>query len=201
MHATRLEQDLHAGHEVVEVGDVREHVVAEQQVGGRLPGQRPGRLLPEELHQRRDALLERHLGHVGGRLDAEHGDLALVEELQQIAIVGGDLHDVAVAVQAESLDHLLGVGATVLQPARGVRGEVGVVGEDPLGRLELLELHQKAPPADQRAQRVEGLHPVDALRWQVGVRQRRGAEVGEHGFQRRTTESAGSLAHYELAAY
>ncbi len=41
--AAGLEQDLHAGDEVVEVGHVGEHVVAEQQVGGGLAGERARR--------------------------------------------------------------------------------------------------------------------------------------------------------------
>ena len=113
-----FEQDLHARDEVVEIGHVREHVVAQQQVGGRLARERPRSLLAEELDQRGDALSERHLGDVGRRLDPEYRDLTVLEELQQIAVVGGDLHNVAPLVQTEALDHLLGVAAAVLKPAR-----------------------------------------------------------------------------------
>ena len=196
-----LEQDLHAGDEVVEVGDVGEHVVAEQQVGGGLAGERGGGLAAEELDERRDALLQRHLRDVGGRLDPEHGDLALVEVLQQVAVVGGDLDDVAALVEPEALDHLLGVAAAVLEPARGVGREVGVVGEDLLGGLELLELHEEALPADERAQRVERLHAVGALGRQVGVGERRHAEVGEHGVDGAPQKRQAVWRHDEAAAY
>jgi hypothetical protein len=125
----------------------------------------------------------------GGRLDPQHGDLALVEELQQVAVVGGDLHDVTVSAQRQSFDHLLGVAAAVLDPAGGVRGEVCVVGEDPLRCLELLELHQKALSAHERAQRVKGLHRVDCLWRQVGVGERRGTQVREHGLDGAAAQS------------
>jgi len=99
-HAAGLQQRPHAGDEVVQVGDVREHVVAEQQVGRRVPGHGARGLDAEELDQRCDPLLLGHLRDVRGRLDAEHRDLALVEELQQVAVVGGDLDDAAVRASA-----------------------------------------------------------------------------------------------------
>ena len=55
------------------------------------------------------------------------GHARLLEVLQQVAVVGGDLDHLARRVQAEQLDHLLGVAAAVLQPRRRVRGEVRVV--------------------------------------------------------------------------
>jgi hypothetical protein len=138
------EQDLHAPDEVVEVRYVGQHVVAQQQVGVRLGGERLGRLHAEELDERRDALLQRDLGHVGRRLDPEHGHAALVEVLQQVAVVGGELHDVAGVIQLEALDHLLDVAAAVVQPRGRVRREVGVVAEDVLRGLVLLELDEVA---------------------------------------------------------
>ena len=45
----------------------------------------------EERDLRRNALADRHVGHVGGRLDAEHRDAARHEIAQQVAIVAGEL--------------------------------------------------------------------------------------------------------------
>ena len=53
----------------------------------------------EELHLRRDAAGAGRLGHVRGRLDAEHRDARRLEVLQQVAVVAGHLGDQAVAVR------------------------------------------------------------------------------------------------------
>src|SRR5690349_13016835 len=33
-HAVRLQQDLHSCHKIVEVGNVRQHIISQQQIGG-----------------------------------------------------------------------------------------------------------------------------------------------------------------------
>ena len=135
-----------------------EHVVAEQEVGAPLaPPALRAVSTPKNSTTRGHALGHGDLRDVGGGLDAEHRHPALDEVLQEVAVVGGELHDVARSVEAPPLDHLLDVAARVLQPGRRVRREVGVVGEDRLGALELLELDEQAPLADERAQRIEGL--------------------------------------------
>ena len=53
----------------------------------------------EEVDPGRDALLDRDLGDVGGRLDAEHGHAERQEMLQQIAVVAGELDDQAVGAK------------------------------------------------------------------------------------------------------
>ena len=64
--AVRLEQDLQARDEVVEVGHLGQHVVADDEVGpASLRRELPGRRLAEELDQGRDALLLGRLGDVG----------------------------------------------------------------------------------------------------------------------------------------
>ena len=88
------EQRGHAADEVVEVGHVREHVVAQQQVGSRaLVAELRRQLGAEELDQRRDPAFLRRRRDVGRRLDAEDGQLALDEVLEEIAVVAGDLDD------------------------------------------------------------------------------------------------------------
>src|ERR687892_631669 len=116
---------------------------------------------------------------------------ALESAAREVAVVGGHLDHPAGFVQVEAIDHGLDIAARMLQPGRGVRGEVRVLAEDALRGLELLELDEQAALADQRAQRIERLHPVGLLGCQVGVRERRHAEVGEDGVERRRTEPAG----------
>ena len=86
-----------AGDEVVEVGHVREHVVAEQQVGlrparGELVARSRGRRSAPRVGM---PCASRGLGDVGRRLDAEHRHAALDEVLQQVAVVAGDLDHLA----------------------------------------------------------------------------------------------------------
>ena len=169
---------------------MREHVVSQQQIGARVGCQQPCRAATEEFHRRGNAFRERDLRDVGGGLDSEHADPLGLEVLQQVPVVGGELDHMTVLPQAERVDHLLGIAAAVLEPAGRIRGEVGVVGEDLLRGLELLQLHQEAAAADQRPQRVIGLHRPDALRWQVSVGKRRGAQVDEHLTERSAAEAA-----------
>ena len=56
---------------------------------------------PEELDERRNALLLSDLRDVSSRLDTEHRYLALVEVLQQLSVVGGELDHVAGTVRAK----------------------------------------------------------------------------------------------------
>jgi hypothetical protein len=134
--------------------------------------------------------LERDLRDVCGGLDTENGDPARVKVLQQIAVVGRELNHTTVLAQPERVDHLLGITTAVLEPADRVGRVVGVVREDPVGRLELLELHEKAAAAYQRAQRIVRLHRAYALGRKIRIGQRRGAEVGEHVAERGPAEPA-----------
>jgi hypothetical protein len=150
-HAGRLEQCREAAHEIVEVGDVREDVVSDQQVGTPFVGQPPRGVHAEQLDQRRDLVLDRHACDVDGGLDAQHGNLALAEPAQQIAVVAGDLHDPALGAEVEAVDRHLGIASRVVEPGGRERREVGVFPEDRLGRLVLLDLNEQAAIADHRA--------------------------------------------------
>ena len=186
------EQRGHAADEVVEVGHVREHVVAQQQVGSRALVAEPRRQLgAEELDQRRDPAFLRRRRDVGRRLDAEDGQLALDEVLEEVAVVAGDLDDLVRRSEVEPRRRLLDVRAGVLQPAPRERREVRVVAEDLLGRLELGELHQVALRAYVCVQRVEALSLIEPVGAHVGVGERRQAEVAERLGEGGAAESAG----------
>ena len=95
-HAARREDDLHAGDEVVEIRHLREHVVAEEQVGrAAVRRELLGQLDSEEAHQGGHALRFGGRGDVGRRLDAERRDAGLDEPLQEIAVVARQLDDQA----------------------------------------------------------------------------------------------------------
>src|SRR3954470_7075196 len=83
------------------------------------------------------------LGDVASRLDAEHADAARDEVLEQVAVVARRLDDEVLRAEPEVLDHRVRVVTRVLDPAVRVRGEVGVLREDRLGRDELGELHEQ----------------------------------------------------------
>jgi hypothetical protein len=73
---------------------VREHVVADDQVGGAVLADDVSRgLAAEEADHRRDAALDRGLRDVGGRLDPEHRHALLDEVLEEVAVVRRDLDD------------------------------------------------------------------------------------------------------------
>ena len=196
--ALRRQQMRHAGDEVVEVGHLRQHVVADDEVGGLAFGDEPlGEADAEELDQRRDVLLARDLGDVGGRLDAGDGHAERQEMLQQIAVVAGDLVDAALRAEIEArLDHLA-IFARMLDPGGRVGREVGVLGEDMLGLDVFLELHEEAAVADQRMQRIERLHRIGLLGGQKTLAQRMHAEIGKTRAQLLVAQPATAMGGFQ----
>ena len=78
--AGRSEQDAEALDEVVDVGDVRQHVVAEHEIRREAFGlQCRGGLGAEEGDAARDAGGDRRLGDAARGLDAEDRDATLLE--------------------------------------------------------------------------------------------------------------------------
>jgi len=189
--AGRLQQLGESGDEVVQVRHVGDDVVGRHQIG-RVPfrPQLPRRLPPEEQHLHRDAQLAPGGSDVGRRLDAEHRHALRQEPAQQIAVVRGDLDDLAVRAELEALGHLVGVEPAVIQHRLDIRREVRILGEDRFAALEFLQLHQEAVAADVGMEREEGLHPIQLFRLADRVRHRRHAEVRDRVFQLRAAEAA-----------
>ena len=180
-----VEKYLHPGDEVVDVWHLRQYVVADHEIcllaGG---NELPCRLAAEEFDQRRDALGLGHSRHVGGWLDTEHRDLPRHEVLEQVTVVARELDDVTVGSETPPRNHLVGVAFDVLQPAVGVRREVGVLGKD-LGRADVLfELNEEASLADEDMERVERLHAIELVGSQEGLAKRRHPEIHERVMQR-----------------
>src|SRR6185503_18408608 len=112
------EQLRNAGYEVVQVRNVREHVVAEDQVGGAVLGaERLRRLLAEKLHDGGDLLLDRGLRNACSRLDAEAANARGDEVLEQVAIVARNLDDEVVFADAEIGAYVVDVFLRVRDPA------------------------------------------------------------------------------------
>src|SRR5437867_3482224 len=140
-HPTGREQNPQSRNEVVELGYLGEHVIPDQQVGPLAAGSHlPRHLPPKELDPGRHALLDRHLGHIRSRLDPLHRDAPGHEPLQQVAVIARDLHHPTVPVQAEPLDHVIGVISDMIEPSIRIRREVGVIAEDRLSAHGVLPL-------------------------------------------------------------
>ncbi len=127
--------------DVVRHDEVAAVPVADQLLGG---------LAPEEANDGRNALLLGDDRDVLRGLYPEHRHAELLEPLEQVAVVRGDLDDAAASVDVEALDHPLHVALRVGDPAVRVGREVDVLLEDVLGRGELAELDEEALAADVR---------------------------------------------------
>ena len=87
--------------EVVDVGHLGEHVVAEDELGlAALVGEPLGELRAEELGQRRHAARDRRFGDVQRGFDAEHRNALWQEMLEQVAVVRSHFDDEALAALA-----------------------------------------------------------------------------------------------------
>ena len=97
-------QRTQAPGEVDDVGHVGEDVVGDDQVGPAVLGGDVG--LPVSSPRKRTSvgtpLLDRRLGDVGGRLDAEAADAAVAHVLEQVAVVARDLDDERVGGRARA---------------------------------------------------------------------------------------------------
>ena len=95
---------LDAGNEVVELGDLREHVVRDDEVGGAaLRHQLARQAGVEEVDDRLDTPLACRRRDVRRRVDAERGNPLAHEVLQEVAIVRGQLEHEAAPVEVEAL--------------------------------------------------------------------------------------------------
>lgn len=148
----RFQNAIEPTDEVVDVRHVRQHVVADDDIGGKAPGDEIGsRFLAEEPRFRGNADLPRHIGDVFGRFDAEHRHAGLDEMLEKVAVVARYLDHLRFLAETEALARHDGELAGMLYPAITVGGEVGVVAEDVFRRHEGIGLHQPALGADEGA--------------------------------------------------
>ena len=189
----RLENQWNAGDEVIDVGHMRQHVVAGDQIGKpAFPGDAPRQRFAEELDDALDAVNATGvLGHVARGLDAQNRHACPLEVLQQVAVVARKLDDQRLRRKVETGRHGRGIGLGVLEPGFRIAREVGVVLVEMRRRLDMRELNQPAGLADHRDQRVEAL---PALRHVFGgakmIGNGRQPEVGDDLLERLAAESA-----------
>src|SRR5204862_6853842 len=75
-HTLWLEQQLQACDEAVEIRNLRQHIIAHQQVGLLSLGRkRLCRLAPEEQHRGWDTFLDSYIGDVRRRLDSQNRNM------------------------------------------------------------------------------------------------------------------------------
>ena len=116
-HALVLDEGAQPGREAPDIRHVSEDVVRGHEVGPASPVRDlASGFGTEELNLRRDAAGAGRLGHVRGRLDAEHRDAGRREVLKQVAVVAGHLGDQAVRSQLQASDHRLRVPLRVRDP-------------------------------------------------------------------------------------
>src|SRR5260370_41546831 len=118
----RFQQALHSRDKIVQIGDLRKYVVAEEQI--RLLAsclELPSRFGSKEFHQRLDALLDSLWGNVRGGLNPQKRDAFLDGILKQGAVVTGHFDDEAGIIEREAGRPLIRVHPRVSQPRVGVR--------------------------------------------------------------------------------
>ncbi len=167
-------------HEVVQIRNVSEQVVARHQIGGAaLFPELLGRVDAEEAVHGVDADLPCRFGDVGRGFDTQAGNAELLEVSQQVAVIAREFDYEAILVETEARPHGLAILSRMRQPALRVGRKVGVLAEDRIRRDEFAELHEPAVLANERMERIERLHLVHLLRLDVRLAQRRDSEVGE----------------------
>ena len=144
-HPARFQNQIQPGDKIVDVGYMREHVVGDEQVRGLpLRCKRAGKRGAEKTVDSRDPFALRNGGDICRGLNPQHGDAALPDELQQIAVIARHLDHVARRGQSESIDHCRDVAPRMFDPGIRKRREINVIPKNPLRGFELLKLDQPA---------------------------------------------------------
>ena len=189
------QKDLHSRDEVVQIWDLREHVVARDQTGAlALVDQSLSGGAAEEVDEGGHSALLGSLRDIGGRVDPQNRYAGADEVLKEVAVVRRELDDEVVRAQAEALADHLHVLPRVLDPGSRVRRVVRVLGEDLVRRDERFELHEVAPLACEDVKREERLHVPDLLGAEKALAQRRHAEVDDRQVERGTAKAARRLS-------
>ena len=190
--AVAFQQRRQTGDEVVQIGYMGQHVVANQQIGGdALATQLIGEFVAEECDPGRHADGFGGFCDVGGGLYAQYRNVGGDEMLQQIAVIAGDLDDLALRCQRKPLPRHFRIVAGMVDPTAGEGRKIGIVGKYGVRRHRVLDLHQPAGAADARVQGI-GLLAVGILeRGEVTVGERHRTKIGESLPQRFAAKTAG----------
>lgn len=175
--------------ETVKVGDVGKHIVRDHEVGRTALGdEHPGEFGVEKLVHRLDPALACRPRDVPRRLNAEHGDTGVGEELQQVAVVTRRLDDEGALGEPETIPHLPRECPRMRDERLGERGEVWILAEERLRRYRLCDLDERAARAAHDVERKAVLGRIGLVHERV--RERHLAER-ENGLKdRRATRTA-----------
>src|SRR5215510_8949320 len=111
------EENLQSCHEVVEVGNLREDIVAKKQIWDfALRDELARRVAAKKSHERSHAALFRGLGDIRSGFDAEGRNAPFDEILEEVPVIAGHLDHTTYAREGELVDHLIDVPAAVVQP-------------------------------------------------------------------------------------
>jgi hypothetical protein len=116
-HATGLQQDLHPGHKIVQIGHVRENVIADQKIGSPIfLTDLCSAIAPKELNDRWNSFVLCDRSHIRRGFDPEHFNAAFGEVLQQIAVIAGEFDYKAIGPDAQTITDIRNVPPSVRDP-------------------------------------------------------------------------------------
>ena len=192
-----LEEQREAGDEVIQQRHVREHVVADDQIGpAALAGELPRQVSPKNSTSVGTPISLRVGRHRIGRVDAEHRYAHRDEVLEQVAVVARNLDHQTVRIEREAAARHFAVLGRMRQPIIGVGREVDVVAEQLLRRHVIVQLHEFAALAHLRTQRIALLVARRVHRLEKCVRGRLHPQIGH-----RHREPAAARAAARNGAY
>ncbi len=170
--AVGLESLLQCGKELSRLRHVRKYVVRVNDVGAPAStGEAFGEIAVEKFNEGRDASLPlRNCRDVGRRLDTEHGNAAIAIELQQIAIVAGNLDHEVMPGKSPCCDSRFHQLSCVTEHFLRKRRGVDVVRKQHLRWDRLADLRERACGTKIKYQRIA----LFRLRQPLGGQQRVG---------------------------
>src|SRR5262249_12377239 len=187
-HTVRRKQMRHSCGEVVEIRDLRQHIVADDEIClPPLGHELLRKLQAEKLDESGNILLARRLGHIGGWLDADHRNAQRQEVLKQISVVASDLKHLTLRTKTKPDLYHFAIPARMIDPKRRIRRKIRDFSENMLWFDILPQLHKKAFAADEHMQRVIRFHLVDLISRQKAFAKGRHAEINEACCQRSMT--------------
>ena len=117
--AFRFEKDGHASDEVVEVRNLREHVVADDEVGlDPFRHELPCEAHAEEIDASRYSFCDCRFRDVRGGLDTKHRDAERLKMLEQIAVVAGKFDCEAFRSEVQAPGYVSAIRLGVSDPTR-----------------------------------------------------------------------------------
>src|SRR5262245_28249844 len=116
-YTVRRKQMRHSCGEVVEIRDLRQHIVADNEVcPPTLRHELLGKLQVEKLDESGNILLARRFGYISGWLDSNHRNAQRYEMLKQISVVASDLDHLTLRTKIKPSLDLFAIPARMIDP-------------------------------------------------------------------------------------